>query len=178
MQENLLTAPIRPTFYKYLLATFGSSLISCIYGIVDTAVVDHAIGPMGSATLAVVMPIWTIMYSLGLFVGIGGSVAYGFYKGQGKTTKANAYFSLSICLGALLGVACWGSMVIFEEPLLRFFGADETLLTLARAYMLPVLVAIPAYPFTQLLAAFLRNESVPQLATMAVLAWQLPWGLS
>lgn len=77
-----------------------------------------------------------------------------FYKGQGKTTKANAYFSLSICLGALLGVACWESMVIFEESLLRFFGADETLLTLAKAYMLPVLVVIPAYPFTQLLAAF------------------------
>lgn len=87
MQENLLTAPIRPTFYKYLLAAFGSSLISCIYGIVVTAVVGHAIGPMRSAALAVVMPIWTIMYSLGLFAGIGGSVACGFIKAREKQQR-------------------------------------------------------------------------------------------
>lgn len=169
MQENLTLAPIRPTFYKYLLAAFGSSLISCIYGMVDTAVVGHAVGPMGSATLAVVMPIWTIMYSLGLLVGIGGTVSYSFNKGQGKMEKANAYFTLSVVLCVFLGVVCWIVMIGFENGLLRFFGADETLLELAKAYMMPVLWVIPFFPFTQMLAAFLRNDNVPQLATIAVL---------
>ncbi len=65
MQENLLTAPVRRTYFKYLAAAFGSSMITCIYGIVDTAVVGHAIGPVGSAALAVVMPIWTIFIAWG-----------------------------------------------------------------------------------------------------------------
>ena len=169
MQENLLTAPVRRTYFKYLAAAFGSSMITCIYGIVDTAVVGHAIGPVGSAALAVVMPIWTIFYSLGLLVGIGGSVAYSFYMGQGKKEKANAYFTLSLGFCALLALIVWGGIALFEEEMLRFFGADDVLFALAKSYMLPVLAVIPAFPFTQLLAAFLRNDHVPQLATLAVI---------
>lgn len=49
------------------------------------------------------------------------------------------------------------------------FGAEETLLPLARQYIFPVKFVVPSFLFTQLIAAFLRNDGNPSLATKAVL---------
>lgn len=71
---NLLTDQIRPIYFKYL-AAFGSVLISSIYGVVDAAMVGQYQGPTDkAATLAVVAPVWNIIYSLGLLTSIGGGV--------------------------------------------------------------------------------------------------------
>ena len=71
---NFLTDKIRPIYFKYLAAAFGSALITSIYGVVDAAMVGQYQGPTGTAALAVVAPVWNIIYSLGLLTGIGGSV--------------------------------------------------------------------------------------------------------
>ena len=68
---NLLTDSIRPLYFRYLAAAFGSALISSIYGIVDMAMVGQYQGPDGTAALAVVAPVWNIIYSFGLLAGIG-----------------------------------------------------------------------------------------------------------
>lgn len=49
------------------------------------------------------------------------------------------------------------------------FGAEENLLPLARRYVRAVKFAVPSFLFTQLLAAFLRNDGNPGLATKAVI---------
>lgn len=50
------------------------------------------------------------------------------------------------------------------------FGADESILTLAREYVYPIKFVIPCFLFTQAMAAYLRNDKNPALATAAVLA--------
>ena len=75
---NLLDEKNKKVYFKYLLASFGSAMISCIYGVVDMAVVGQYQGPNGTAALAIVAPIWIIIYSFGLFMGVGGSVIFSF----------------------------------------------------------------------------------------------------
>ena len=53
---------------------------------------------------------------------------------------------------------------------MELFGAEETLLPLAKQYLFPVKFAVPLFLFNQMLAAFLRNDNHPGLATAAVLA--------
>ena len=50
---DLLTGKIRPIYFKYLSAAFGSAIISSIYGLVDTAMVGQYHGPQGAAAMAV-----------------------------------------------------------------------------------------------------------------------------
>ena len=169
MDKDLTQGSIKKHYFHYLGAALGSAMISCIYGLVDAAVVGQYQGPQGTAALSIVMPIWTILYSLGLLFGIGGSVNYSYYKAQGKTDKANAYFTLSLILTSIVAIICWFGLTAFDDELLRFFGADDVLLPLAKNYLRPVQYVIPAYPFTQLLAAFLRNDNAPGLATFATL---------
>ncbi len=168
---DLLKDRIKPIYFRYLLAAFGSAFISSVYSVVDAAMVGRYQGPDGTAALAVVAPFWNIIYSLGLMAGIGGSVLYGAMKGKGEKADRdpNESFTSAILLTVLLGIVAWLLLIFLDEPLLRFFGADDTLLPLAKSYLLPVKFVAPVFLFTQSLAAFLRNDNDPALATRAVI---------
>ena len=165
---NLLTEKIKPLYLKYLGAAFGSACISSIYGLVDMAMVGQYHGPSGTAAMSVIMPIYNIIYSLGLFMGIGGSVLYSTEKGKG-TRRENEFFSTALWGTVILALAAWAAILAFEVPLLRLFGADEALLPLCRRYLLPIKIAVPVFVFNQMIAAFLRNDNAPGLAMAGVL---------
>lgn len=168
---DLINGKIEPIYFKYLSAAFGSALISSIYGIVDMAMVGQYQGPNGTAALAVVAPVWNIIYSLGLLMGIGGSVIFSMKRGGGQSRGSeNQYFTAAVIGSAILAAIAWAGLIAFEKPVLTFFGADEELLLLARRYLLPVKFVFPLFLFNQMLAAFLRNDGNPALATAGVLA--------
>lgn len=95
---DLLKGRIRPLYFKYLTAAFGSALIASIYGIVDMAMVGQVQGPQGTAAMAVISPIWNIIYSLGLLMGIGGSVLLSTLRGESEKNldRSNEYFTAAI----------------------------------------------------------------------------------
>lgn len=168
---EFLTEKIKPLYFKYLTAAFGSALISSIYGVVDMAMVGQYQGPSGTAALAVVSPIWNIIYSLGLLMGIGGSVLFSTLRGESEQNRkrSNEYFTAALIGTAVLAVIAWIAIIFFDRKLLTLFGAEETLLPLAKRYLFPVKFAVPSFLLTQLMAAFLRNDGNPGLATKAVL---------
>lgn len=167
---DLLQGNIRSTYFKYLGAAFGSTLISSIYSIVDMAMVGQYQGPAGAAALAVVAPVWNIVYSLGLLTGIGGAILFSAARGESKRRKGDEYFTTAILGTGFFALAAWLVIAFFDTQMLRLFGAEETLLPLAKSYLLPVKFAVPCFLFSQTLAAFLRNDGRPGLATAAVLA--------
>lgn len=168
---DFLTSKIKPMYFKYLTAAFGSALISSIYSVVDMAMVGQYQGPEGTAALAVVSPVWNIIYSLGLLMGIGGSVLFSTLRGESNQNqkKSNEYFTAAIIGVVILAVITWLAVIFFDRELLLLFGAEKTLLPLARQYIFPVKFVVPSFLFTQLMAAFLRNDGNPGLATKAVL---------
>lgn len=168
---DFLTCKIKPMYFKYLSAAFGSALISSIYGVVDMAMVGQYQGPDGTAALAVVSPVWNIIYSLGLLMGIGGSVLFSTLRGKSEQNrkKSNEYFTAALIGVSVLAIITWLVVIFLDRELLLLFGAEETLLPLARKYIFPVKFVVPSFLFTQLMAAFLRNDGNPGLATKAVL---------
>lgn len=169
---NFLTDQIKPIYFKYLASAFGSALITSVYSIVDMAMVGQYQGPEGTAALAVVAPIWNIIFSLGLLMGIGGSILFATHRGiaSKKGDSENEYFSASIIGSLLLAAITWLMILCFEKKLLVFFGASEGLLQLAAEYLAPVQMVFPSFLFVQMLAAFLRNDNNPVLATVGVLS--------
>lgn len=169
---DFLNGRIKTIYFKYLSAAFGSALITSIYSIVDMAMVGQYHGPEGSAALAVVAPVWNIIYSFGLLMGIGGSVLFSTIRGKadGDIKKSNEYFTASVIGSVILAAVIWLIIIFFDKNLLLIFGAQGNTLTLAREYVLPIKAAIPFFLFNQMLAAYLRNDKTPALATGAVLA--------
>ena len=168
---DLLREPVRPIYWKYLAAAFGSTLISSIYSIVDMAVVGQYQGPSGAAALAVVAPIWNVIYSLGLLTGIGGSVIFSTKRGSGSADGSdNQYFTAALIGSAILAAAAWAGLFLFEDQVLRLAGGTGELLALAKRYLQPIRWVFPLFLFNQMLSAFLRNDGDPGRATAAVLS--------
>ncbi|WP_330361125.1 MATE family efflux transporter [Blautia hydrogenotrophica] len=169
---DLLRGKIKNLYFKYLAAAFGSALITSIYSIVDMAMVGQYQGPEGVAALAVVAPIWNVIYSLGLLMGIGGSVIFSTLRGgkRNKKEDENEYFTAAVIGSVVLASLAWAGIICFERPVLLFFGAEEVTLSLAQVYLVPIKYVFPCFLFNQMLAAFLRNDKNPGLATGAVLS--------
>lgn len=170
---DFIHGKIRPIYFKYLAAAFGSALVTSIYSIVDMAMVGQYQGPDGTAALAIVAPIWNIIYSLGLLMGIGGAVIFSTIKGQEsqKDDEAGEVFTVSVIGSILLAfLLSWFVIVVFDQPLLTFFGAEKNLLPLGLSYLKPIQFVVPCFLFNQMLAAYLRNDNDPALATAGVLS--------
>ncbi len=119
---NLLNGKVGSLYFKYLSAAFGSALISSIYGIVDMAMVGQYQGPNGTAALAVVAPVWNVIYSIGLLMGIGGSVIFSTKRGSGMSGDGEdeQYFTAAVIGSVILAALTWIGLILFERPLLMF----------------------------------------------------------
>lgn len=165
---ELTEKPIRQLYLKYLLAAFGSALVGAIYTLVDMAIIGQYAGPTGTAAIALVMPVWSFICSLGILTGIGGSVLYSNARGNGGTRKANAMFTAATLATAAIAAVVWALMFFCDEQLLHLLGSEGELLEIGLQYLKPLKAAIPVFIFSQMLAAFLRNDNNPGLATFAV----------
>ncbi len=167
---DLLQGNIKKIYLKYLFASFGGAILPAVYGIVDMIAVGQYHGPDGAAAMAVIAPVWNIIFSVGMLTGIGASILFSVAKSSGDRKKANDYFTAGFWLAVVLSLLIWVGIVCFETELLTALGADSTLMPLAKQYMIPVKYGVPVQLFMQFLASFLRNDNHPELATKAVLA--------
>lgn len=168
---DLLRDDVRKTYRRYLAAAFGSSFISTIYSFVDMIVVGQYQGPSGTAALALISPVWNIIFSLGMLFGIGGSVHFGMLRGEKDNVPGteNRYFTSALYVTGTLSALIMTVLLCFDGAIFRALGAEGELLTLALEYFRPVRFAVPCYMLGQVVAAFLRNDNDPGLATAAVL---------
>lgn len=92
-------------------------MITSVYSIVDMAMVGQYQGPSGTAALAVVAPIWNIIYSLGLLMGTGGSVIFSTLRGTStqKTENENEYFTTAIIGSIVLSVIVWLAVIFLTS---------------------------------------------------------------
>lgn len=168
---DLLRDDVRKTYRRYLAAAFGSSFISTIYSFVDMIVVGQYQGPSGTAALALISPVWNIIFSLGMLFGIGGSVHFGMLRGEKDNVPdtENRYFTSALYVTGTLSALIMTVLLCFDGAIFRALAAEGELLTLALDYFRPVRFAVPCYMLGQVVAAFLRNDNDPGLATAAVL---------
>ncbi len=166
---DLLNGNLKRIYFKYLLAAFGSSIVVCIYSLVDVAMVGQYHGSVGTSALAIVSPIWSIIYAIGLLFGIGGSIMFSYIKGKTNDIKlANKYFTSSIFYGLVFSILVTILIIVFEDNLLYFFGVSEELLPYCKAYLKYIKFTLPFFVFSQLLTVYLRNDDDPTLAVIAI----------
>lgn len=168
---ELINGNLKQIYKKYLFASFGGAILQSIYGFVDMIMVGWYHGPIGLASMAIIAPIWNVIYSFGLLTGIGASILFIIEKNSSKQdhTKANGYFTVGIILTTIISVLLWLSLILFEENILLSLGADTVLLPLAKSYLIPVKFSLPVFLFMQFMSASLKNDGSPSLVTKGVI---------
>jgi putative MATE family efflux protein len=108
-------------------------LVMAIYNIVDSIFVSH-IGGNEIAATQVVLPLMLIASSIGLAFGIGGGSYVSRLLGANKKKEANIASAVAFFTALGVGVALTIFNFIFMDEVLLLFGADESILELAKQY--------------------------------------------
>lgn len=166
---NFLTADISQLYRRFLIASLGSAVVVSIYSFVDTIAIGQSVGPLGTAAIAAINPLFGVTAVFAILCGIGGSVLCTHTKAEGDMTKGNAYFTVGFIMMSVITLILWIFCYLFREELFLFFGSDMTTLPYALEYGNLIILGIPAFTFSSFLAAFIRNDGAPSLAMKAVI---------
>lgn len=146
-----------------------SCLVNSVYNIVDQIFIGQGVGYLGNAATTVAFPIMTIIMAFATLIGSGGSAYAAIRLGQKKEEDAqrslNNVFTLSILLGlcaAVLGL-------LFLTPILRLFGATDTVLPYAKDYTSIILLGVPFNIIGVSLSTMARTDGHPRLSMYGIL---------
>lgn len=153
---DFLKGKIRPIYFRYLAAAFGSAMITSVYSVVDTAMVGQYHGPRQHGGSCRGGP--------GLEHHLQPGPADGHWRQRdlqhqarqrpaGRQRKSVFHrFRTGVPGSCAAGLGRASPAGRAHSDLL---GADEGLLVLARRYLRPMKFVVPLFLFNQMLAAFL-----------------------
>jgi putative MATE family efflux protein len=127
-------------------------------------------GPIGTAALSVMSPMWSLFIGIGLLFGIGGAILMSVLRSEGNEAQSNEFFTLSLFSGVIISIVITILLSLFKEKFLRLCGADTEILPCASAYAKWIIFAIPLFLVGMLLSVFIRNDGTPFLAMAAVIS--------
>ncbi len=151
-----------------LPATVGM-IVNALYNVVDTIFIGQGVGAMAIGGLAIAFPIQMFIMAIAQMIGIGSASIISRALGSGDVEKAdntagNAYIAIiSIALvTVLIGLN-------FIDPLLRIFGASDTLLPYAKEYMQVIFIGSMFFMFAVASNNLIRAEGNAFVAMVSML---------
>ena len=160
-------------FARYVsLSVLGQIALSC-YTLADTFFVSAKLGANGLTALNLAFPIFCILNGTGLMIGMGGGTKYSIYRSREESDKADRIFTNAVYLAELFACVFVAAGAFFSKQIVKFLGADETLLGMTNTYAKVMLLFAPAFLFNNLLQCFIRNDGKPSLSMAAMITGSL-----
>lgn len=145
-------------------------LVMSFYQMVDVFFVSrYAEGEIAIAAITVVLPITFLISSFGMAIGVGGASVLARALGEGKTNKAQKTFGnqIKLTLGFVLFFVLIG--YLFQDQLLRIFGANEEIIPYAKKYFNILLIGLPFLGWAMMTNNVIRAEGKPKVAMLTMI---------
>ncbi len=133
-KNPLETEAISKLLVSFCIPSLASSLVTCLYNIVDQLFIGNVLGLVGNASTSVIFPVVTLVTALSLMCGVGPSNAMNLYRGGGEPEKAALCVGGGFGLMVLCGLICAVPMLVCTRPLLTFLGCTDTVMPYAEPY--------------------------------------------
>lgn len=168
MEKSLLQ-----NFARYVtFSIMGMLGISC-YILADTYFIAKALGSTGIAALNLSIPVYSLVQGIGLMLGIGGATRFNLLLAQGKDEAAEKVLALSVKAGLAAALVFLLTALFGSGAIARALGADTATFALTRTYLGTIFSFAPFFLLNNILLAFVRNDSNPNLAMAAMLTGSL-----
>jgi len=116
-------------------------LINAIYNMADTFFIGRLNDPSALGAVTIAFPIMMMVGSIGGMFGIGGGSYLSRLLGQKDYEKANVSNSTSFFTSLIVSIIVSVLMFIFVGPLLKMFGATDTIMPYALSYTKIIIIA-------------------------------------
>ena len=163
---ELGTRPIGTLLRQYAVPGIIAMTASSLYNMVDSIFIGHIpnVGSLSMAGLAVTFPLMNISTAFGTLVGVGAATMISVLLGQRNYKTAEKVLCNDISLNLITGIVFTFVMLVWMDPILRFFGASEATLPYARDYMTYIAIGNAVTHLYFGLNAIVRSAGNPRLA--------------
>lgn len=165
---TLRTTPTKKLFISYLIPSIIGMLLMAVNILVDGIFVSNGVGPEALAGVNIAVPIFSILLSISLWIGMGGATLYSIALGQNNPKKAQSIFTQSFFLatfivGILVVLSLWK-----QKELAYLFGASDEIFPYVKDYLQIILIFGIVYVVENILSIFIRNDGNPRLAMIGL----------
>ena len=137
--------------------------------VIDGIFVGNGIGSVALASVNVAVPVFSIIISIALLIGVGGGTLYSIAMGEGKYNQARFIFTLATVFVTVSTCVVSGLSYFNMESIAYFFGANDETLSYVLDYMGILLLFSLIITWETALSIFVRNDGGPRLAMMALI---------
>lgn len=155
---------------KFSIPAIVGLLSTALYNIIDRIFVGHGVGLPAITATTVVFPIAIIILAFGLLLGIGASVVISIKLGQNNRDEAEHVLGNALSLAVIVSVVVTVLGLIFQEDLLRMFGASKEVLPLAVQFMTIILAGTVFQILGFVFNNIIRSEGNPTMAMIIMVS--------
>lgn len=170
VSQRLGTQSVTKSFFQYLLPSLLGMMLMSVNIMIDGIFVGNGVGSTALAGVNVAVPVFSIVISIALLIGIGGGTLYSMAVGRGDFPAAQRIFSISFVLVVLITVVICLFSYLNIERLGYIFGANEETIPYVIDYMKVLLLFSLVISVETWLSIFIRNDGNPQLAMIGLSA--------
>lgn len=157
------------SFFQYLIPSLVGMALLSINIVIDGIFVGHGVSSIALAGVNIASPVWSIVLSVGLLIGIGGGAVFSLFIGQGDREKARQTFTTAMALVTVITIVVSLLSFIYMEKLAYLFGANEETLPFVLEYMRVLLLFSLLMVWETTLSVFIRNDGNPNLAMIGLI---------
>ena len=161
--------PVGKLLFRFSVPAVTGMFVNTSYGVVDRIFVNNVFGEDALAAVALSFPIMLIMLSAAMMIGIGTNTLLSIRLGQNRIDEAERLMGVAICLFFIVTVLFMIFGLIFIEPLLRFFGATNVTLPLAKRFLRIIIFGTFFMQVSFGLNSFLRSEGKAHIAMVTLI---------
>lgn len=166
--EKLETQSVVKSFFQYFIPTLLGMMLMSINIVIDGIFVGNGVGSVALASVNIAVPVFSVIISLALLIGMGGGTLYSMAMGANDPLKARKIYTLSVVLITVVTIVI-SILGLFNLERLAFaFGANEATLPYVLDYMQILFIASLIMSLEVCLSIFVRNDGDPQLAMMGL----------
>ena len=134
---ELGTEKISKLLMQYAIPAIIAQTAASLYHMIDSIFIGHIpdVGALAISGLATTFPFMNLSVAFGAMVGVGGATQLSVRLGQRDYDSAKTILGNLVTLNIIVGVLFAAISLIFLDPILFFFGASDSTLPYARAFM-------------------------------------------
>ncbi|SFH55975.1 putative efflux protein, MATE family [Tindallia magadiensis] len=144
-------------------------LVNALYNIIDTIFIGRGVGYLGIGGLTVAFPVQMAIMALAQTIGIGAASATSRNLGAGEVEKAKKVAGNSFLASMLMGAVVFTVGNLMMNPILKMFGATDTLLPYAKEYLRIILIGSLYFPFVVNANNLIRSEGNSKVAMISMI---------
>ena len=166
--EFFETRSIPRLLYEFSMPAVVASLVSASYALVARVFVAQRFDTDGVAAVTVAFPVIVVFLAVAMTIGVGATILISIRLGEKQLDKAEEVLGQALFLSTATAALFVFFGLIFIEPILRFTGASDNILPLAKSYLSVLIWGVLPQHIAYGVNNFIRAEGRPRVAMVSM----------